>query len=103
MWLEPTRFRVFNRRGCCRGFIHSREDYSLRLHDVRDSVRAGLFPIVGVDLRVHGRTGLHAQVVAAVTTRGVRVMDPLMGPFLTSLLVFERAWSGSEFLAILIE
>jgi hypothetical protein len=32
------------------GFIHSREDYGLRLHDLRDELRAGLFPIVGIDL-----------------------------------------------------
>lgn len=85
------------------GFVHSREDYDLRLHDLRDAVRSGLFPIVGIDLRAHGRVGLHAQVVASVTTHGVRVMDPLLGPFLTSLLVFEQAWSASEFLAILVE
>ena len=85
------------------GFVHSREDYDLRIHDLRDAIRSGVFPIIGVDLRAYGRTGLHAQVVASVTARGVRVMDPLLGPLLTSLLAFEQAWSGSEFLAILVE
>jgi ABC-type bacteriocin/lantibiotic exporter with double-glycine peptidase domain len=85
------------------GFIHSREDYGLRLHDLRDALRGGLFPIVGVELQTYGRFGQHAQVVVSATSRGVRVQDPLLGCFLTSLLVFEQAWSGSEFLTILIE
>ncbi|HWX41903.1 MAG TPA: cysteine peptidase family C39 domain-containing protein [Blastocatellia bacterium] len=85
------------------GFIHSREDYGLRLHDLRDAFRAGVFPIVGIDLSSYGRVGQHAQVVVSVTSRTVRVLDPLLGPFDTGLLVFERAWSGSEFLTILIE
>lgn len=85
------------------GFIHSREENELRLHDLRDALRAGLFPIVGVDLRAYGRLGLHAQVVVSVTARGVRVHDPLLGNIATSLLVFEQAWSATDFLVILIE
>ena len=65
-------------------------------------LRAGLFPIVGVDLRAYGQFGLYAQVVVSVTTRGVRVYDPLLGRFITGLLVFEQAWSGSDFLTILV-
>jgi len=84
------------------GFIHTREDEGLRLHDLRDALRARVFPIVGIDLRAYGRFGLHAQVVVSVTTRGVRVYDPLMGEFLTRLLVFEEAWGGSDFLTILV-
>ncbi len=85
------------------GFIHSREDHGLRLHDLRDALRSRLFPIVGIDLQAYGRFGLHAQVVVSVTTRGVRVHDPLLGRFVTGLLVFEEAWSGSEFLTIIVE
>lgn len=85
------------------GFLHTSEDFGLRLHDLRDALRAGLFPIVGVDLHAYGQRGQHAQVVVSVSSRGVRVLDPLLGPFLTSLLVFEQAWSGSDFLTILIE
>ena len=85
------------------GFIHSREDYGLRLHDLRDALRAGLLPIVGVDLRAYGRMGQHAQVVVSMTSHGVTVQDPLLGRFVTSLLACEQAWSGSEFLTILIE
>jgi len=85
------------------GFVHSREDYELRLHDLRDVLRARIFPIVGIDLRAYGQLGQHTQVVVSVSSRGVAVQDPLLGQFVTSLLVFERAWSGSEFLAILVE
>ena len=49
-----------------------------------------------------GRIGLHARVVVSVTTRGVSVLDPLLG-FLTSLLVLEQAWSGTEFLTVLVK
>jgi ABC-type bacteriocin/lantibiotic exporter with double-glycine peptidase domain len=85
------------------GFVHSREDYGLRLHDLRDEIRADVFPIVGIDLAPYGRHGQHAQVVVAVTGRGVAVQDPLLGQFVTNLLVFEQAWRGSKFLTILIE
>lgn len=85
------------------GFIHSREDCNLRLHDLRDALRAGLFPIAGVELRPFGHFGLHAQVIVSVTTRAVRVLDPLLGPLFTSLLVFEQAWSATQFLTVLIE
>lgn len=85
------------------GFIHSREDYGLRLHDLRDLLRSGLYPIVGVDLRAYGLSGQHAQVVASLTSRGLRINDPLMGQITTGLLVFEQAWSESDFLTIIIE
>ena len=85
------------------GFVHSREDYELRLHDLRDLTRAGIFPIVGINLAPYGQIGQHAQVVVAVTARGVAVQDPMLGQFVTKLLVFERAWMGSEFLTVLIE
>jgi hypothetical protein len=85
------------------GFIHSREDYGLRLYDLRDEIRAGLFPIVGVDLAPYGRFGQHAQVVVALNSRGVALQDPMLGQFVTSPLVFEQAWRGSKFLTILVE
>lgn len=85
------------------GFVRSREDYELRLHDLRDLTREGLFPIVGVDLRPYGQIGRHAQVVIAVSTRGVAIQDPLLGQFVTKLFVFEQAWERTEYLTILIE
>jgi hypothetical protein len=85
------------------GFVRSREDYDLRLYDIRDLTRAGLLPIVGINLSPYGRTGQHAQVVVAVTTRGVAVQDPMLGQFVTKLFVFEQAWQASDFLTILVE
>jgi predicted double-glycine peptidase len=85
------------------GFVRSREDYGLRLHDLRDLTRELLFPIVGIDLRPYGQIGQHAQVVVAVTTRGVAIQDPMLGQFVTKLFVFEQAWQRSDFLTILIE
>lgn len=85
------------------GVIYSREDFGMRLHDLREALRLGIFPIVGVDLHAYGQRGQHAQVVASVSSRGVRILDPLLGPFVASLLVLEHAWSGSDFLTILIE
>ena len=85
------------------GFVRSYEDYELSLHDLRDLTRAGLFPIVGVDLRPYGQIGQHAQVVVAVASHGVAVQDPLLGPFVSKLFVFEEAWRGGDFLTILIE
>ena len=85
------------------GFLQSREENGLRLHDLRDALRTGLFPIVGVDLQPYGLMGQHAQVVVSVSTRGVMLQDPLLGQFTASLFVFEQAWSGSDFLTILIE
>ena len=85
------------------GFGRSREDYGLRLHDLRDLIRTGLFPIVGIDLTSYGLIGQHAQVVVAVSTHGVALQDPMLGQFVTKLFVFEKAWESSEFLTILIE
>jgi hypothetical protein len=42
-------------------------------------------------------------VLASLTSRGVRINDPLMGKLTTGLLVFEQAWSESDFLTIIIE
>ena len=85
------------------GFIHSREDYGLRLHDLRDEIRSGLFPIVGVDLSLYGNFGKHAQVAVSISSRGITLQDPLLGQFVSSTVVFEEAWSATEYLAILIE
>ena len=85
------------------GFLQAREDYELRLYDLRDALRKNMFPIVGIDLQPYGLMGQHAQVVVSVSARGVTLQDPLLGQFTTSLFVFEQAWSGSDFLAILVE
>ncbi len=85
------------------GFIHSREDYGLRLHDLRDEIRAGIFPIVGIDLSFYGNNGQHAQVIVSVSSRGVTIQDLMLGQFVSSAVVFEEAWKAAEYLTILIE
>ena len=85
------------------GFTRSREDYDLRLHDLRDTIRTGVFPIVGVDLAAYGRFGHHAQVIASVSSRGVTIQDPLQGQFVSNLFIFEEAWGAADYLTILIE
>lgn len=85
------------------GFGQSHEEYGLRLHDLRDLTRAGLFPIVGIDLTAYKLIGQHAQVVVDVSSRGVVIQDPLLGQFVSQLFVFEQAWQGSDFLTIIVE
>ncbi len=85
------------------GFGQSREECGLRLHDLRDLTRAGLFPIVGIDLTAYKLIGQHAQVVVAVNSRGVAIQDPMLGQFVSQLFVFEQAWQGSDFLTIIVE
>jgi len=73
------------------GFLDSREVFGLRLHDLRDALRAGVYPIVGIGLEPYGHTGQHAQVVVRVTSRRVSVHDPLLGRLTPNLLTFESA------------
>ena len=84
------------------GFSDSYETFGLRLYDLRDMLRTGVYPIVGIGLGPYGHTGQHAQVVVRVTSRGVRVHDPLLGRFTPNLLTFESAWQSGDFLTILI-
>lgn len=51
----------------------------LGLDDLRDEVRAGVTPIVGIDLRaVEGLFAFHAVVVLEITAEQVTVHDPLV-------------------------
>jgi hypothetical protein len=86
------------------GFPGSVEDQSLRLVDLRDLVRSGLYPIVGVNLRrLRGIWSPHAQVVLEVASTRVRVHDPLLGPLRLTPSTFEAAWADADYLAILIQ
>ena len=85
------------------GFVNSREDYGLRLYDLRDLLRQGIFPIVGIQLPPYGLIGDHAQVVVEITSRYVEVYDPLLGPMRTLLATFEQAWELGDYLTIVIE
>lgn len=85
------------------GFTHSEETYRLRLHDLRDAVRDGVFPIVGVNLyELRGAWAPHAQVVVSVASRYIEVNDPLLGHLWLMARTFERAWELEDFLTILI-
>ena len=86
------------------GFTGSEESESLRLPDLRDALREGIYPIVGVNLsRLRGIWAPHAQVVVAVTSSFVRVHDPLLGRLRLIPTTFEAAWGDSEFLTILVK
>lgn len=84
------------------GFVNSRETFGLRLYDLRDALRAGIYPIVGIGLEPYGHRGQHAQVVVRVSSRGVSVHDPLLGRLTPNLLTFEAAWQLADFLTVLI-
>ena len=69
------------------------------LDDLDDAVRAGVFPIVGIDLRpVDGIFAFHAVVVVNISTDQVVVHDPLHdeGPRSIGISVFEAAWSAAD-------
>lgn len=86
------------------GFIDSIEDHSLRLIDLRDQIREGLSPIVGVNLRrLSGVWSPHAQVVVDIASTQVRIHDPLLGRLRLSLPTFEAAWADADYLTILVE
>jgi len=85
------------------GFTHSREDYGLRLYDLRDLLRKDNFPILSIDLQPYGLIGNHAQVVVSITGRLIEVYDPLLGPLKTHHRALEEAWRLGGYLTILIE
>jgi ABC-type bacteriocin/lantibiotic exporter with double-glycine peptidase domain len=69
------------------------------LDDLIDLVRAGVFPIVALDLRpVEGRDAYHAAVVVNVTSDQMVVHDPLQekGPRTMSRSTFDAAWSAAD-------
>jgi hypothetical protein len=86
------------------GFVHSVEDRSRRLFDLRDALRAGLYPIVGVNLhRLRGIWSPHAQVVVEITSAVVRVYDPLLGRLRLTQQTFEGTWADADYLTILVK
>ena len=86
------------------GFAESVEERSLRLFDLRDAEREGLFPIVGVNLRrLRGIWSSHAQVVIEITSSHARVQDPMLGRLRLSLPTFEAAWADADYLTILVK
>lgn len=58
---------------------HRHEDWSL--DDVRDALRAGHHPIVGVERHLPGYArAFHAVVLVEVTSTAITALDPLDGP-----------------------
>ncbi len=79
------------------------EDWSL--DDLRDTLRAGYHPIVGVERHLLGYArALHAVVLVEVTSVAVTVLDPLDGPepHRYGVAAFVSAWevAGREVLVI---
>lgn len=79
------------------------EDWNLDA--IRDAIRTGYFPIVGVERHLLGYSpASHAVVVMSVTSSGVEILDPLNGtqPKQFSLSAFQQAWNsaGQEVLVI---
>ncbi|MFN7944241.1 MAG: hypothetical protein U0Z53_02595 [Blastocatellia bacterium] len=75
------------------------------LTDLRDAVREGFYPIVGVERRLLGYPrAFHAVVVLQITSATADVLDPLDGPALRryGLTAFTEAWelAGREALVI---
>jgi hypothetical protein len=65
------------------------------LDDLRDSVRGGDYPIVGIERRYFGHPGAaHAVVVVAVRATEIEMLDPLLGPEPRVSLIetFAAAW-----------
>jgi ABC-type bacteriocin/lantibiotic exporter with double-glycine peptidase domain len=73
--------------------------------DLRDCVRDGSFPIVGVERRFFGHpSAAHAVVVVSVRAGEIEFLDPLQtaAPCLTSFETFVAAWrhAGQEVLLL---
>jgi len=85
------------------GFTRSCEDYGLRLYDLRDLLRRGVFPILSIQLQPCGLIGDHAQVVVSITAGHIEVYDPLLGPMRMQHRTLDEAWKLGGYLTILIE
>ena len=75
------------------------------LIDLRDAIRAGSFPIVGVERHPLGYPrAFHAVVLVQITSATVEALDPLDGPAPCrySVTAFTQAWelAGREVLLI---
>jgi ABC-type bacteriocin/lantibiotic exporter with double-glycine peptidase domain len=74
--------------------------------DLRDSLREGFFPIVGVERRVFGYPDAsHAVVVRAITSQFAEVLDPLsqQSSDVLPLVTFELAWVEAGRQALVIQ
>jgi hypothetical protein len=86
-----------------RAVAHRHEDWSL--DDLRDALRAGDHPIVGVERHLLGYSrAFHAVVLIEITSTTISALDPLDGPALRHYgeAAFVSAWemAGREVLVI---
>ena len=75
------------------------------LDDLRDSVRDGIYPMVGIERRYFGHpSAAHAVVVIVVGATEIETLDPLLGPTPCVSLIetFADAWrtAGQEALIL---
>jgi ABC-type bacteriocin/lantibiotic exporter with double-glycine peptidase domain len=75
------------------------------LDDLRDSLRSGAFPIVGVERRYFGHpSAAHAVVIVNIRADEIEMLDPLDGPAprITLADTFVAAWrnAGQEVLIL---
>lgn len=76
------------------------------LIDLRDSLRAGWHPIVGIERRCFGHPdALHAVVLLEISSQSVSAFDPLGSTQAETfnLQTFELAWSSAGQHALLIK
>jgi ABC-type bacteriocin/lantibiotic exporter with double-glycine peptidase domain len=83
--------------------VQRHEDWNL--DDLRDALRAGYYPIVGVERHLLGYSrAFHAVVLVEITSTAISVLDPLDGPELRHYgeAAFVSAWemAGREVLVI---
>jgi predicted double-glycine peptidase len=84
-------------------FSDSHTTTDLRVYDLRDYTRVGVFPIVGVTLtKIRAVHSQHAQVVAYVTSHRVQVHDPLYGRMRLPTSDFEEAWALTGYQTIIV-
>jgi len=71
----------------------------LSLDDLRDEMRSGATPIVGIDLRpIEGIFAFHSIVILDITAQRVTAHDPLYqeGSRSIGLTTFDAAWKGAD-------
>ena len=83
---------------------HTYDEWNL--DDIRDAVREGAFPIVGVERHLLGYPpASHAVMTVQVTSTGVEILDPLDGPQPKpfGFYTFQQAWNYAGQEALIIE
>ena len=85
------------RLASARAEVSFHNDWSL--DDLRDELRQGRYPIVGVERHWLGYSSAsHAIVLVGLSSSGVEVLDPMNGPQVRTfgLPAFEQAWTRAD-------